>query len=100
MAVGASPRRIVATIFRRPLAQVSAGIVVGAILVGVGSVILRNHVPDTDMGMQTLKGGLPLDQLALLIGYSAAMLGVCLLACVVPTRRALGIQPTEALRAE
>jgi putative ABC transport system permease protein len=28
------------------------------------------------------------------------MLGVCLLACVVPTRRALRIEPTEALRAE
>jgi ABC-type lipoprotein release transport system permease subunit len=28
------------------------------------------------------------------------MLGVCLLACVVPTIRALRVQPTEALRAE
>jgi ABC-type antimicrobial peptide transport system permease subunit len=100
VAVGASPRRIVATIFRRPLTQVSTGIVVGAILVGVGSVIVRNHVPDTGLGMQTFRGGLPLDQLALLIAYSTAMLGVCLLACVVPTRRALRVQPTEALRAD
>jgi len=100
VAVGASPRRIVATIFRRPLTQVSAGIVVGAILVGLGSVVVRNHLPDTDMGMHTFKGGLPLDQLAVLIAYSAAMLGVCLLACIVPTRRALGVQPTEALRVE
>ena len=37
-------------------------------------------------------------QVALLLVYAAFMLGVCLLACVVPTRRALGIQPTEALR--
>jgi predicted permease len=100
VAVGASPRRIVTTIFRRPLTQVSAGILVGAFLVGLGSVVVRNHVPDTGIGMHTLKGGLSLGQLATLIGYAALMLGVCLLACVVPTRRALGVQPTEALRAE
>jgi predicted permease len=100
VAIGASPRRIIATIFRRPLIQVSTGIVVGTILVGLGSVISRNHVPDSGMGMQTFKGGLPLDQLAVLIAYSTAMLGVCLLACIVPTRRALGVQPTEALRAD
>lgn len=100
VAVGASPRRIVSTIFRRPLIQVSSGIVVGALLVGVGSVIVRNHVPDSAIGMQTFRGGMPLDQLAVLIMYSVAMLGVCLLACIVPTRRALGVQPTEALRAE
>jgi putative ABC transport system permease protein len=37
---------------------------------------------------------------ALLVAYAVLMLGVCLLACVVPTRRALGIEPTEALRME
>ena len=100
VAVGASPGRIVATIFKRPITQVSAGIVVGSFLVGLGSVVVRNHQPDTDMGLHTLEGGLSLGQLAMLIGYAALMLGVCLLACVVPTRRALGIQPTEALRAD
>jgi ABC-type lipoprotein release transport system permease subunit len=28
------------------------------------------------------------------------MMAVCLLACIVPTRRALSVEPTEALRAE
>ena len=100
VAVGASPRRVIATIFKRPLTQVGAGIVVGSFLVGLGSVVVRNHQPDTAMGMHTLEGGLSLGQLAMLIGYAALMLGVCLIACVVPTRRALGIQPTDALRAD
>jgi ABC-type antimicrobial peptide transport system permease subunit len=100
VAVGASPRRIVATIFKRPLTQVGTGIVIGALLVGLGSVVVRNHKPDTDMGMHTLAGGLSIGQLAMLLGYASLMLGVCLLACVVPTRRALRVQPTEALRAD
>jgi len=100
VAVGASPRRILATIFRRPLIQVSTGIVVGSLLVGLGSIVVRNHQPDTAMGLHTLAGGLSIGQLAMLIGYTALMLGVCLLACIVPTRRALGVQPTEALRVE
>jgi len=32
--------------------------------------------------------------------YGVGMLGVCLLGCIVPTVRALRVQPTEALRAE
>ncbi|HEX7123963.1 MAG TPA: permease prefix domain 1-containing protein [Gemmatimonadaceae bacterium] len=34
------------------------------------------------------------------LGYATLMLAVCLLACLVPTRRALRVQPTEALRAD
>jgi hypothetical protein len=45
-------------------------------------------------------GVLQLDDVALLVGYAILMLGVCTLACVVPTVRALRVQPTEALRAE
>jgi ABC-type lipoprotein release transport system permease subunit len=37
-------------------------------------------------------------QVGLLVGYAAFMLGVCLLACVVPTRRALRVEPTVAMR--
>jgi ABC-type lipoprotein release transport system permease subunit len=38
--------------------------------------------------------------IALVVGYALFMMAVCLLACVVPTLRALRIQPTEALRTE
>ena len=47
-----------------------------------------------------LSEGFSLKHFATLVGYAALMLGVCLLACVVPTRRALGVEPTEALRTD
>ena len=34
------------------------------------------------------------------VAYAIFMLGVCLLACVVPTRRALSVEPTVALRVD
>ncbi len=39
-------------------------------------------------------------QVVMLVAYAAVMFGVCMLACIVPTRRALRVQPTVALRAE
>ncbi len=86
IALGAAPRRIVAAVFRLPALQVSAGIGVGALLFWAMS--------------SWLLGGLTLGELALVSLYLGAMLAVCLLACVVPTRRALSVEPTEALRAE
>jgi hypothetical protein len=38
--------------------------------------------------------------LAILLGYAAAMTAVCLSACIVPTMRALRVEPTEALGAD
>ena len=39
-------------------------------------------------------------QAAILLAYAAFMSGVCLLACVLPTRRALSVEPTVALRVD
>ena len=36
----------------------------------------------------------------LVTAYAVLMMGVCMLACIVPTRRALRVEPTEALRAD
>jgi putative ABC transport system permease protein len=85
VALGASRRRVVAAVFTRPLAQVGLGVVAGGVL----TVIVNDGVehPSLDLVLAAL-------------AYAVLMFGVCLLACVVPTRRALMIQPTEALRAD
>jgi hypothetical protein len=81
-ALGASPRRITFTIFSRALAQIGAGVLLGGVVFALATGI------DTpgDVGFVAAMGAL--------------MLGVGLLACVIPAARALRIQPTEALRAE
>lgn len=93
-ALGASRRRVVAAIFRRPLFQVTLGVVIGTAIVFIGATLTRNsELPgsENDLGL----GGM-----AMIVGYGIVMLGVCLLGCVVPTRRALGIEPATALRTE
>ena len=80
-ALGASPRSIVGGIFSRALLQMSAGVVVGtglAALLGLGST----------------------RDVLLVLGADVVMLVVGLAACAVPLRRALRIDPTEALRSE
>jgi predicted permease len=98
VALGASPRRIVAATFRKPLTQVGVGVAVGFILVTAAAWFLSGHRPDG--APRAPDAGLSLGQVSLLALHAVFMLGVCLLACVVPTRRALRVEPTEALRAE
>ena len=86
VALGSDRRRILASIFRRPLTQVGLGVLAGAGL--IGALLLA------------AAGSISPKAAAMLVGYSVFMLGVCLLACIVPTRRALRVEPTEALRAE
>ncbi|HET9370716.1 MAG TPA: ABC transporter permease [Vicinamibacterales bacterium] len=94
VALGASRLRVIAATFRRPLIQVALGVVIGTAFVLTGAVLIRyTEFP----GYET---DLTLEAIAMIVGYGIVMLGVCLLACVVPTRRALNIEPTAALRTE
>ena len=91
VALGASRLNVVGAIFRRPLIQVGLGILAGAALIAVGRGTLATQLPG-------MTDGLTLSGVAIILAYATVMLGVCLLACVVPTRRALGVEPTIALR--
>lgn len=96
VALGANARRVVVSIFRRPLTQVGVGVVSGAVLAGAFLVFMvscQDGVCDDSTVVTPAR-------VALLLLYAAVILCVCLLACVVPTRRALGVEPVEALRAE
>ena len=63
------------------------GILAGAVLIAAAGSV--------ETEMPGLSGGLSLRDVAIILGYATLMLGVCLLACVVPTRRALGVEPTD-----
>ena len=94
VALGASRQRVVVATFRRPLLQVALGIVVGTAIVFTAATLIQNtEFPGSESEL-TLQG------MAMIIGYGIVMLGVCMLGCVVPTRRALNIEPTIALRTE
>ena len=94
VALGASRKRVVFATFRRPLLQVTLGIVVGTAIIFTAATLMQNtEFPGSENDL-TLQG------MAMILGYGIVMLGVCMLGCVVPTRRALNIEPTIALRTE
>jgi ABC-type antimicrobial peptide transport system permease subunit len=96
VALGGSRRRIVTAIFRRPLIQMGLGVLAGLTVIAVVTVLF----PYTEGPGAGEAEGLTPTAIAMQLGYAALMCGVCMLACVVPTRRALNIEPTVALRQE
>src|SRR6185436_17374290 len=96
VALGGSRQRILMAIFRRPLIQMGLGVLAGISVIAVITALY----PYSDGPGAGDAQGLSLAAIAMQVGYAALMFGVCMLACVVPTRRALNIEPTVALRTE
>jgi predicted permease len=82
VALGAGRRGIVWSIFRRPILQLCGGLLLGTALTA-GLFGIAQEI-----------------RIAFILLYAMVMTLVISLACVVPTRRALGIEPSEALRSE
>ena len=89
-ALGAHPRHVLAGILSRAVVLMGSGITAG------GALLLLS------VALGQGPSGRPAEDVALFAGYlgvtSAVMLAACLLACIGPARRALRINPTDALR--
>lgn len=86
-ALGADPRRIVLAIFSRALAQVGVGVALGGALA-------------TALALMVSSGAVSAKGVLLVAAHLVVMVGVCMLACVGPSRRALRIEPTQALKSD
>jgi len=84
VALGATPRQIILITFKRASIQVALGI-------GVAALIMSTFIiADSDGASADAFGR---------VGIAVALIAVsCMAACIVPVRRALRIQPTEALK--
>ncbi|MBX7186759.1 MAG: ABC transporter permease [Vicinamibacteria bacterium] len=81
IALGAHPRRIITGVFRAAFLQIGAGVLIGSALAALGGLGSTREV-------------------LLLLAADGIMLLAGTAACALPIRRALSIDPTEALRAE
>lgn len=84
VALGAQPLNVLTTVFKRPLVQIALGIGVGAIL-ALG--LANNDLSDVR-----------LEDFAMTAVFALSTILCYALGSSAPTRRALRIQPTEALR--
>jgi putative ABC transport system permease protein len=89
MALGASPRKVLALIGRRAATLIVLGVLLGM----AGSLAL------TQLIASQLWGITPTDP-ATFTGVALLLIAVALVACFIPARRAIRVDPTEALRTE
>ena len=101
MALGAARGGVLALVIREGLVLVTIGLVIGiagALVVTrvLGAVIFGHH---SAAGLTLLVSTAPTD----LLTYAAVagtLVGVAILACVIPARRAASVDPMVALRAQ
>jgi putative ABC transport system permease protein len=86
VALGATPWSVLRSVFGQPVRQIGLGILGGAGLL----VLLLGEAPKTQLGV--VAGGIGLVILGMVVASA--------LACIVPTRRALAVEPMEALRTD
>jgi ABC-type antimicrobial peptide transport system permease subunit len=89
VALGAGRGAVVALVLRQGLRLTAAGL-----LAGVASALVLTRL------VRSLLVGVSAVDPATFAAVALGLLGVGLLACLVPARRALAVSPTEALRAE
>jgi putative ABC transport system permease protein len=89
VALGAPRRSIITGVFARAFAQIGLGVAAGGL---PGLVIIMSGAGDAGAMSRAAAG-------AATLGVCAFVVLVALISCTAPLRRALGIQPTDALRA-
>jgi len=89
MALGAGPRKVLMLIGSRAVILISVGMAIGL----AGSIALSRVIASQLWGIE------PTDP-ATFTGVSLLLVAVALVASFVPARRAIRVDPTEALRTE
>jgi putative ABC transport system permease protein len=89
VALGASRQRIARRVIGSGAALALAGVIVGSAFAAWGTRLIQTQLHDVDR----------LDPVSFAVG-AVVLIGVALVACIVPTRRALAVDPMTAIRAE
>lgn len=89
LALGASPRQVGALVLRQGLALAALGVVIGLGMAALGGRLLASLLFETSA-----------TDPAVFVGLSLLLLTIAALACYVPARRAMRVDPMRALRAD